>query len=232
MPFYFRINRIKILDNRENGFLFFKKDRATIKFTSIVTTEDEKLPQIDAYRKIRNKNLQNDKDLTEALVKHVLNKQLSLTIDSIKDNQIITFGDTGLAVYRSETMPVDLSWFLLAMEDDSPLRQIGNNITSNENFDSLTSHISSLIQKSIPNPVFNISLAVIKFIINSLAKSMRQNKDDMVGLLCMSLNRHEHYPHGERKSDNVPDLTGNMLIDYSVFGFEDVPPRACPRRLP
>ena len=37
----------------------------------------------------------------------------------------------------------------------------------------------------------------------------------------MSLNRWEHYPNGERNSEGVPDLTGNMLIDYSIFGFDD-----------
>ena len=52
------------------------------------------------------------------------------------------------------------------------------------------------------------------------------NMDEMIGVLCMSLNRLKHYRHGERKRDNVPDLTNNMFVDYSIFGFDLVPRRS------
>jgi hypothetical protein len=34
------------------------------------------------------------------------------------------------------------------------------------------------------------------------------------------LNRKEHYPHGTRDRQDVYDTTGNILIDYTLFGFE------------
>jgi flagellar protein FlgJ len=31
----------------------------------------------------------------------------------------------------------------------------------------------------------------------------------------------EHYPHGTRDRQDVPDTTGNILVDYTLFGFEN-----------
>jgi hypothetical protein len=45
-----------------------------------------------------------------------------------------------------------------------------------------------------------------------------RNRDDQVGLYYLSLNRMEHYPNGERKRDDVPDLSNNVRVDYSIFG--------------
>jgi len=47
---------------------------------------------------------------------------------------------------------------------------------------------------------------------------MIENKDDQIGLSYQSFNRFEHYPHGERKRDDVPDLSNNVRIAYSLFG--------------
>ena len=44
------------------------------------------------------------------------------------------------------------------------------------------------------------------------------DRDDQVGLYYLSLNRLEHYPNGERKRDEVPDLSNNVRVDYSIFG--------------
>jgi flagellar protein FlgJ len=42
-----------------------------------------------------------------------------------------------------------------------------------------------------------------------------------VGYWQASLTREEHYPHGVRDRQNIPDTTGNILIDYTLFGFEN-----------
>ncbi|NGP88355.1 hypothetical protein [Fodinibius halophilus] len=47
--FYFRINKLKIIDNRTSGFLFFKKDLADVKIISFVTTGNDDLPDIDLW---------------------------------------------------------------------------------------------------------------------------------------------------------------------------------------
>lgn len=42
----------------------------------------------------------------------------------------------------------------------------------------------------------------------------------MIGILYMSLNRREHYLHGDRKKDNVPDLQNQMTINYPIFAYD------------
>ncbi|MDR1336387.1 MAG: hypothetical protein LBK22_06125 [Tannerella sp.] len=34
------------------------------------------------------------------------------------------------------------------------------------------------------------------------------------------LNRTEHYPHGTRDPQDVYDSTGNIQLDYTLFGFD------------
>ncbi len=43
-------------------------------------------------------------------------------------------------------------------------------------------------------------------------------RDDQVGLYYLSLNRMEHYPNGERKRDDVPNLSNNVWVANSIFG--------------
>ena len=43
----------------------------------------------------------------------------------------------------------------------------------------------------------------------------------MIGILYMLLNRVEHYLHGEQKNDDVPDLTNDMTVDYSIFTYDN-----------
>jgi hypothetical protein len=31
----------------------------------------------------------------------------------------------------------------------------------------------------------------------------------------------EHFPHGARDKQDVYDTTGNILVDYTLFGFEN-----------
>ena len=45
-----------------------------------------------------------------------------------------------------------------------------------------------------------------------------RNRDDQVGLNYLSINRIEHYPNGERKRNDEPDLSNNVRVDYSIFG--------------
>jgi hypothetical protein len=41
------------------------------------------------------------------------------------------------------------------------------------------------------------------------------------GYWQMTLNRAEHYPHGVRDRQDTADTTGNILVDYTLFGFEN-----------
>lgn len=236
MPFYFKINKIKIVDNKESGFLFFHKDLASISLDSFFTTSDKVFKSLDKY--IPYSKAKDDRSKEVAIADMVLDKiknRTTIQIDCVKDNQVLTFGDTGCALYRSGTIPDDIGWCLIAIESDKEIRKIGTTIDEVINcpgFKTFVTSFAGLVGLS-SNPAFSASMAVIKYIGQQIATSMKNNKDDMVGLLNMSLNRWEHYPNGERNSEGVPDLTGNMLIDYSIFGFDDQA-KICfpPKRIP
>ena len=59
-----------------------------------------------------------------------------------------------------------------------------------------------------------------KFVTQIVAQNMKRAGDQQLGLVYMSLDRAQHYAHGDRKVDAMRDLTGNMAIDYSIFAFE------------
>ena len=77
--------------------------------------------------------------------------------------------------------------------------------------------VASIRLPGTPNAAFQTGLAVSRFVGRTITKLMRKKKNDLVGAHYQSFSRFEHYPHGERKRDKVPDTTGNMFVDYSIF---------------
>ena len=218
--FYFRINKVRIIDNRERGFLFFKRDLAEIKLVSFITTGDTSFPDLDPF--LAETDPEKKKQLAAAMVAQVVSNRILATIDNVKDDQIISFGDTGYVVFQANTIPQDFNWCFVALEDDGDVRDVGSSIDEvlqNPGFDAFALNLAVLVGAAT-NPAFTAGVVVAKFVAEVVADNLKKKKDDLAGLLYMSLNRREHYPHSERKRDDVADLTGNMLVDYSLFGFE------------
>ena len=67
-------------------------------------------------------------------------------------------------------------------------------------------------------PQLTPAAAIAKYVSRAIPQVLARNRDDQVGLYYLLLNRMEHYPNGERKRDNVPDLSNNVRVDYSIFG--------------
>jgi len=225
MPFYFRLNKVKILDNREKGFLFFIRDLAEVKLTSMIVSGNTDFPQIAEYKDAAGtkgvKDIKRCRNLASSMITQVVSQRQTMVIECVRDNQSITFGDTGYVVHQEKTVPDDLNWFFIAVEDDSAIRNFGASIESivgSSKFDTFASSIATLVSTAA-NPGFAAGTAIVKFIAEVTAKALKKNKDDTIGLLYMSLNRWEHYPHGERKANAISDLSGNMFVDYSLFGF-------------
>ncbi len=219
--FYFRLNKVRIIDNRESGFLFFKRDLAEIKMISFITTGDTSFPDLDAF--LQETDSQEKAKLAAAMVSQVVSNRILATIDNVKDDQSITFGDTGYVLFQRDVIPTDFNWCFMALENDGDVRNVGETIeevVQHEDFGDFVSNLA-LVVGAASNPGFAAGVAIAKYIAGVVAGNLGKRKDDLAGLLYMSLNRREHYPHGERKRDDVPDLTGNMLVDYSLFGFDD-----------
>ncbi len=61
-------------------------------------------------------------------------------------------------------------------------------------------------------------VAIARYVFGLVAVTMMEKKDDQIGMVYQSFNRFEHYPHGERKKDDIPDLSNNIRFSYSIFG--------------
>jgi hypothetical protein len=217
--FYFRINKIKIFDNKEFKIIK-KRDLAQVKLISFINTDISGfMPVMDEY--IATNNADDKKTILKNAVAIVANSRILTEIENVKDNHQLIFGDTGYVLFQSKEIPEFFDWQLIAYESDKNIRskaQMVKDILNHNSFDDFATNIAS-IAGVMSNPYYAASLAITKYISNVILDILINNNDDMIGILYTSLNRQEHYLHGERKKDDVPDLTNNMLIDYSIFAF-------------
>jgi len=211
--FVFRINQIKILKNREWG-------KAEVKLLSFVTGEDVNLPDLEGFMQTTDE--EERRKLLHAAAQSVLSAKVLIQIEHVRDGHVMTFGDTGYALYTADRIPVSFNWSLFAFELDRDIREIGRRIDAvieEPQFDRFTEDILTLAGAA-SHPASVIGLAIAKFVIGVVTDNLLRDRDDQIGVLYQSFNRFEHYPHGERKRDDVPDLSNNLLIDYSIFGTE------------
>ena len=209
--FVFRLNKLKILNNREWG-------AGEVKLLSFVTGEDINLPVLDDLQ--RTTEPERKKELIKAATQSVLSSKVLMQLDNVRDGHIMTFGDTGYALYTSSKIPISFNWTLMLFEIDEDINNLGKDIDGVINrpeFDSFVNDVL-ILASAATNPVAAAGVEIAKYTVGVVAKSMIKNKDDQIGLAYLSFNKFEHYPHGERKRDDVPDLSGNVFIDYSIFG--------------
>ena len=242
--FYARINKIKVFNNRE-GFLGLF-NRAEMRIYGFATGWFDN-PQSLTHEAIANAETQNFASLQsppqpltlgdlanlpddEARRKRLLDAVIAeankfsqsayMEIDKVKDNQSITFGDAGLAIYQSERIPDRLDMQIWVIESDADVRNFAleaDTVLDSEAFKTL--YGASCTALAITNPILTAAISVGGVLVNILRKRLRANKDDLVGYLQSSLNRAEHYPHAARDRQDVPDTTGNILVDYTLFGI-------------
>lgn len=163
------------------------------------------------------------KNILKAAVAQVVDARVLTMVENVKDNHVMYFGDTGYVLYKSKEVPDYFDWQLVVYESDTAIRDTAlmvEDIVNDDEFDSFSENLVKLISGT-KNPAYMAAVAIGKFASKITLKIASKNKDDMIGIVYMSLNRWEHYPFGERKKDDVPDMTNNMLIDYSIFGFDE-----------
>jgi hypothetical protein len=211
--FYFRLNKVKILNNRA---LLGKGD---IQFISFVNPGESDFPMLNDFFQ------ENDETKKMELIKQAITKVLSSRvmpeIQRIKDNQAIYFGDTGYILYKSATIPTDLNWMLLAIKSNKRVRdnaKLAEKILIQQNITSVVRTIASLA--SLSNPVSAAITTLSSIVADTLIEVYKNKKDKQLGLLLTSFIDKEHYPNGKRDKENVVDSTGNMFIDYTIFGYQ------------
>ena len=90
-------------------------------------------------------------------------------------------------------------------------------VVDGKDFDTFATSALALLATAV-TPQLTAAAAIAKFVSRAIPQVLVRNRDDQVGLYYLSLNRMEHYPNGERKRDDVPDLSNNVRVDYSIFG--------------
>jgi len=209
--FAFRINRLKIFKNREWG-------AGELKMISFVSTGDEAPSALDGLLQT------SDPDAKRKILRDASRQMLSvkefIQVDEIRDGHVLTFGDSGYALYTALRIPVSLNWTFLILEPDEDLVELGRRIDTvvdGKDFDTFATSAITLLAAAAA-PQLTAAAAIAKFVSRAIPQVLVRNRDDQVGLYYLSLNRMEHYPNGERKRDDVPDLTNNVRVDYSIFG--------------
>jgi hypothetical protein len=173
-------------------------------------------------------NLPDDASRRQKLLDAVLSEadnfaqSYHLAIDGVRDNQTLLFGETGLLLYRSESIPDALHLQLWVIESDEDVRRWAldaDKVMDSDAFKGLVAATTTAL--AITNPILTASIGVGSVFVNLLRQKLREKKDDLVGYWQCDLNRAEHYPHGTRDRQDVPDTTGNIQVDYTLFGITD-----------
>lgn len=210
--FYLRLNKIKI---ENNGALLGMSE---VQLMSFVTMGETDFPMLHEF--YRTSDLIQKKQLISEAVTKVVSSRIMPEIQRVKDNQTIYFGDTGYNVYVSETIPDNLNWLVLALKSNQQTidnAALLSQILTDKNLTTIIGIVSLLAKAT--NPVTAAVTEITTLVANSIFKLSANAKDKQLGLLLTSFNRTEHYPYGKRDAQDVPDTSGNMKIDYTIFGF-------------
>jgi len=220
--FYFRLNKLKIKDNKEGKrFLLFGPSFAEVKIYSFVTTGNVEFPGMDELLHTDNKTTRQE--IFRTIMESVDSGKVLTEIKNVRDNSSLTFGDSGIVIYKSDKIPDQLNWTLLVIECDEDIRNFADRldkVIKGKDFQKYSADLLIALG-TIVNPAYGAVVGLTKYFCHYFIGRLKKNKDDLIGITSMSLNRIEHYPHGERKVDDVWDLTRNIQIDYSMFGYED-----------
>ena len=210
--FYLRLNKIRIFNN------YTLLGPSDLQLMSFVTLGEADFPMLDEF--YRTSDAAVKRDLVAQAVTKVISSRIMPQVQRIKDNQLIYFGDTGYNVFVTDTIPQDLNRMLLAIKSNQKMvdnAKLMSEILTQQNLTTLVGAIAALAAMS--NPVTAAVTTLTTLVAQSVLKICANAKDHQLGLLLTSFVRQEHYPNGKRDAQDVPDTTGNMRVDYTIFGF-------------
>lgn len=209
--FTVRLNRIWVEHNREIG-------KAEAKIMSFVTSGDVPLPTLDGL--LQTNDQQEKKNIIVAATRGVLSSRRLVQIDNVKDKNYITFGHSGISIYTTSKIPLDFNMSVIVLENDEDVRALGaaiDSIVTTPEFGSFMDNLLIALGASV-TPALTATVEISKYLAQIVANLMKGNKDDQIGVYLTSLNRFEHYKHGEYKVNDSPGVVGNITVDFTVFG--------------
>ncbi|MFZ4401446.1 MAG: hypothetical protein ACOYO1_15530 [Bacteroidales bacterium] len=220
--FYFRINKIKISENRENpAYSIFGTELKPLKLISFITTENSNLPDMSNF--IQTSDFQQKKVLLKQAIETVVSSRIYSEIDHSTMNNTMSFGKPGYVLYKSNQIPNNFDWQFIAYENGQSIKeskQMLENIYNDKEFDNFTSNLTEIISKA-DNPSQTAAVSIAKYAINVTTNIARENNDGLLGISYTSLNRNHDYIYGGKKRERISDITNKMFIDYSIFGYDE-----------
>ena len=217
--FFFRLNRILIHSNFRHT-IFKRRDKTDVEIYCFVTTGDRPLPSLKGLTAATDDALKTE--MLKRAVRDAIDARIFTPVENVKDEQMLTFGDTGFVIYEAEKIPDDFNFQLVLIGSRKKQRdsaKMWEGVLQDSEFAGFLQSTSKLLNLAT-NPVLAAGSEIGKYLASFILRVYAEQHDDQLGLVYQSLNRMEHYPHGERKRDGNKDLTGNMEFDYSLFGFE------------
>ncbi|MBE8727830.1 hypothetical protein C4F50_23185 [Flavobacterium sp. KB82] len=201
----------------KNGDLIGKGE---IQFMSFINQSSDSFPNLNEFFETNDEA--RKKEIIKDSVSNVIQSRILMTIHKVKDKSLITFGDTGYIVYKSEKIPKDFSWQIIGVELDKKTRDnagLIKAVLTDSNINVITKGIEVLAKTS--NPISGAVVELSKLVVGIILDIAKNKKDDQVGYYLSSFIEKLDYPNGIRDRQDVPDLTGNMFVDYSIFGYDD-----------
>jgi hypothetical protein len=210
--FYLRLNKLRIYSN---GTLLGMSE---VQLMSFVTLGEADFPMLNDF--YRTSDLTQKRELVAQAVSRVVSSRVMPEIQRVKDNQLIFFGDTGYNVFVADTIPESVNWMLLAVKSGQEMLDnaaLLTQILTESNLNTLVNTMGLLAGAA--SPVTAAVSTLTTLVAESVLKLCANSRDHQLGMLLTSFTRPEHYPYGKRDAQNVPDATGNMKVDYTIFGF-------------
>ena len=187
---------------------------------SFINQSSDSFPNLNEFFETNDEN--RKKEIIKDSVSQVIQSRILMTINKVKDKSIITFGDTGYIVYKDDKIPQDFSWQIVGVELDKKMRDnatLIKAVLTDSNINVLTKGIEALAKTT--NPVSGAVVELSKLVVGVILDIAKNKKDDQIGYYLSSFIEKLDYPNGIRDKQDVPDLTGNMFVDYSIFGYLD-----------
>lgn len=209
-----RINKIKVIDVRE----FFGPGE--VKLLSFVTSEDTPFPIVEKY--FQENDEEEKKKIIKSAARQVVSSKELMTIENIKDGHEMIFGDTGYSLWTANKIVNSFNWHMVLIECDKDVRDIGSTILGyieDPKFDSFISNVVQLAAFQM-NPSVTLAIQVGKYVVERIGRELLKNKDDQIGVVYQSFYKELDYPGLDRRASNIPDISGNIRIDYRIWGAE------------
>ncbi|MDR1129837.1 MAG: glucosaminidase domain-containing protein [Prevotellaceae bacterium] len=223
--FYTRINKIKIFNEEKK--LKEQCNHRKIRIYTYVEPFNEKKQALtfsDLLPLTAKQRRQKLLDAVQAETSKFI-QSCNLEIIGTNDHQTLLFGESGLIIYKNEQIPEKLIIQIWMIESDNGMYNFildADTILDNDIFEELLSTVE--IALTVTESVNNEAIDVKKTVLQLLRSNLNVDESDLTGYWQTSLSRTEHYPHGlcDRQDEaGITGVTGNMLVDYTLFGFEN-----------